>query len=143
MEVKSYMRRTSKRILGITILSLLVVCGATYGVSLTSALTYQSSTDVSFTFNPTISINLSSSNLKIDDLAPGTAADSNIITVGVTTNAAFGYNLSATVGEKNGTSALTNTDNNNYTFTNLAATAGTAASSGASSAAASSPASGS
>ena len=63
-----------------------------------SALTYSQAVDVSFTFNPTISINLSSADLLIDELVPGSVKDSNVITVGVSTNNGFGYTLSANVG---------------------------------------------
>ena len=65
----------------------------------TSALSYQSNTDVKFTFNPTLSINISSSDLVIDNLTPGTNSDSNIINISVATNASHGYTLSATVGD--------------------------------------------
>ena len=92
-----------------------------------SALTYQSNVEVGFTFNPTISLNLSG-DLVISNLAPGTASDSNIIDVTVATNASQGYNLLTTVGVKGGTSSLVNSSNNNYTFTNLSTTPGTVSS---------------
>ena len=75
-----------------TILSLFIIDN-------TSALSYQGSTEVKFTFNPTLSINISSSDLVIDNLTPGTTGDSNIINVSVATNASHGYTLSATVGD--------------------------------------------
>ncbi|MBR2855554.1 hypothetical protein IKE99_01265, partial [Candidatus Saccharibacteria bacterium] len=89
-----------------------------------SALTYNNESNIDFTINPTIGISLSSTNLVIDDLAPGSYADSSIITINVNTNASHGYYLSATAGDSNTTSAnhntnLTNTVNNNYTFTSL------------------------
>ena len=93
-----------------------------------SALTYQSEVTTEFTFNPTLSINLSSSNIIINNLAPGSAADSNIVTVGVTTNTAYGYVLSATAGIKGGNTNLVNTSDSTYIFTNLATTAGAASS---------------
>ena len=68
---------------------------------LTYALTFSQDVGVSFTFNPSIQVTLSSSDLIISNLAPGTANDSNIITVNVLTNNATGYTLNATVG--NGT----------------------------------------
>ena len=92
-----------------------------------SALTYSSDTDIEFTFNSVISINLSSPNLVISDLAPGEYSDSNIITVGATTNASMGYQLSATVGQKNGTDALVNTTSSSNTFANLTSTKATLA----------------
>lgn len=74
-----------------------------------SALSYQSSTNIGFTFNPTISVSISPNNLIIPNLTPGTAADSNPITVSVSTNTAYGYHLTVNVGS--------NTDN--YNTTNL------------------------
>ena len=64
-----------------------------------SALSYQGSAEIKFTFNPTLSINISSSDLVIDNLTPGTTSDSNIVNVSVATNASHGYTLSATVGD--------------------------------------------
>ncbi len=96
--------------------------GVCFGTSSASALTYSSDVDVSFTFNSVISVQLSSANIYINNLAPGTASDSNIITVGANTNASAGFQLSATVGVKNGTTALVNNSDNNYTFTNLSST---------------------
>ncbi|MBR3246691.1 hypothetical protein IKF87_02295, partial [Candidatus Saccharibacteria bacterium] len=54
-----------------------------------NALTYQSGVGVNFTFNPTITINVGG-DLVINELTPGSSADSNIISVGVTTNASYG-----------------------------------------------------
>ncbi|MBQ1298333.1 hypothetical protein IIY24_00640, partial [Candidatus Saccharibacteria bacterium] len=51
----------------------------------TSALTYQEDVPVSFTFNRSISVAVSS-DLHIYNLTPGTNADSNIITVSTATN---------------------------------------------------------
>ncbi|MBR3172702.1 hypothetical protein IKF21_02200, partial [Candidatus Saccharibacteria bacterium] len=42
-----------------------------------SALTEQRDVNVSFTFNSTLSVSVSNPDLVIDDLVPGTAADSN------------------------------------------------------------------
>lgn len=76
--------------------------------------------DINLVLNPTISIQLSSpSDLTIPELAPGLAADSNTISVGVSTNSVYGCQLSATVGAKNGTDALVNESNSDYTFDNL------------------------
>ncbi len=101
----------------ITISSAFLAEGAT-------AVTYQDSIDVSFTFNPTISINLSSdtssTDLIIDNLVPGSIADSNTLTVSVTTNAAYGYYLTATAGTSSTNTDLVNTSNSNYKFTSLA-----------------------
>lgn len=73
-----------------------------------SALSYQSNVGLSFTFNPTLSVNISPSNLTIDSLTPGTTSDSNAINASVATNAAYGYTLSA----------IMNGDNSNLTHTN-------------------------
>ena len=62
------------------------------------ALSYSQAVDVSFTFSPTLSINLSSADLVISELVPGSIADSNTIDINVSTNTAFGYTLSANVG---------------------------------------------
>ncbi len=67
----------------------------------TSALSYSSSVNVGFTFNPTLSVNISPSDLMIQNLTPGTTADSNNITVSVATNAAYGYTLSAIMNGNN------------------------------------------
>ena len=62
------------------------------------ALTYSSDVGVRFTFNPTLEISLSSADLLIPNLSPGTVSDSNIIDVIVKTNNITGYTLNATVG---------------------------------------------
>ncbi|MBR2855592.1 hypothetical protein IKE99_01470 [Candidatus Saccharibacteria bacterium] len=62
-----------------------------------SALTYQNDTDVDFTINPTISLSISG-DLIINNLTLGNSQNSNEITIAVSTNNAYGYNLSATVG---------------------------------------------
>ena len=59
----------------------------------TSALSYESEIGIGFTFNPTLSINISSSDLVISNLVPGSSSDSNIINVSVLTNASHGYTL--------------------------------------------------
>lgn len=82
----------------LTLSSINIINTFTY-IPSTSALSYQSSTDINFTFNPTLSINISPSDLRIDNLTPGTVGDSNIINVSVATNASHGYTLSATVGD--------------------------------------------
>ena len=83
-----------------------------------SALTYQNSVNVEFTINPTISISLSSPDLIIDNLTPGSSSDSNIITVDVSTNAGYGYYMSATAGTSTGNTNLTSTTSSSV-FTNL------------------------
>ncbi len=80
-------------------LGLIIIMLSFANIINTSALNYQSTADIKFTFNPTLSINISPSNLIIDNLVPDTTADSNIINVSVATNASHGYTLSATVGD--------------------------------------------
>ena len=63
-----------------------------------SALTYQQDIGVNFTFNTALRLTLSSADIHIYNLAPGTASDSNIINVNVLTNSVSGYTLNATVG---------------------------------------------
>ena len=99
------------------ILTLVFVIKPNY--SSTSALTYQSSSDIDFTLNPTINLAISSNDLIIDDLAPGSAKDSNIITVGVSTNAGYGYYLSATANTASGNTNLTHESSNANVFSSL------------------------
>lgn len=66
-----------------------------------SALDYSSNVGIGFTFNPTLSVSLSSSDLIIPNLIPGSTLDSNSINVSVATNAVYGYTLSANVNDEN------------------------------------------
>ena len=77
----------------------------------TFALSYQSNVGVSFTFNPTLSVNISPSDLVISNLTPGTTSDSNTIDISVATNAAYGYTLSAIVNGNNSNLIHTNGTN--------------------------------
>lgn len=77
------------------------------------ALSYQTETDIKFTFNPTLSIDISPADLIIDNLTPGTTDNSNVINVSVATNSAYGYILTTSVG-----------NNTTYSTTNLAHTNG-------------------
>ena len=81
----------------------------------TSALDYSSNVGIGFTFNPTLSVNISPSDLTISNLSPGTTTDSNIINVSVATNAAYGYTLSANVNNE----SLVHSNNIN-TFNSIA-----------------------
>ena len=94
-----------------------------------SALSYSTNVNIGFTFNPTISLSISPDNLTISNLTPGTALDSNTITINVATNTAYGYQLTANVGDNttnyNTTSLVhassaTSTPTSNATFTSLA-----------------------
>ena len=95
-----------------------------------SALSYESEQGLSFTLNPTIRITLSSDTMTINDLAPGTTSDSNIIKVTAESNAVAGYTLSSTVGNNttynttnmlhtNGTNTFTNLSSNKATLANF------------------------
>lgn len=109
-------------ILGVGIVGELVLAGVAGSAS---AITYQDSTNVEFTFNPTINVSLSSSDLSISNLAPGGTADSNIITVTVSTNAGYGYYLSATTGTAGGSTSLVNSADSTYSFSNLSSNVAT------------------
>lgn len=97
-----------------------LVAGGVFLGGNVNALTYSSDTKVEFTFNPTIGVALSS-DLHIDDLAPGSTSDSNIITVSVVTNTAYGYTLNATVGQATNyeTRNLVLDGNNSYNFASI------------------------
>ena len=90
------------------------------GSSITHALTYQDTVDIQFTFNPTVSINVSG-DLIIPNLTPGSALDSNIITVKAGSNDANGYTLYSTVGNStnNYTDLRIDSSNTANVFTNL------------------------
>ena len=82
-----------------------------------SALDYQKTINVGFNVQDTLTVSLSSPNLIIDDLMPGTASDSNIITVNVLSNNPYGYTLTSTVGNE--------TTYNNRNLTNTTAASST------------------
>ena len=89
----------------------------------TSALDYSSNVGIGFTFNPTLSVSISPSDLIIDNLIPGSTLDSNSINVSVATNAAYGYTLSANVGDSlHNNTNLTHT-NNTSVFSSIATNA--------------------
>ncbi len=83
-----------------------------------SALTYQEWVDVRFTFNSSIVLNLSSENLTIYNLIPGTASDSNVINVTATSNNPTGYVITATVGNSTHTAPSYNNTSLNHASTN-------------------------
>ncbi len=68
-----------------------------FSLNSASALTYSQDVGVSFTFNSALRLTVSS-DLFINNLAPGTTADSNEIIVNVLSNNITGYSLNATVG---------------------------------------------
>ena len=85
-----------------------------------SALSYSSSVGIGFTFNPTLSVSISPSDLVISNLVPGNTLDSNVINVSVASNASYGYTLSAIVNGNN--SNLTHSNGTN-TFSSIATNA--------------------
>ena len=119
----------SSRFRNITLASIIIMLSFTnmtlcssniFNNSNVSALDYSSNVGIGFTFNPTLSISISPSDLIIDNLIPGSTLDSNGINVSVTTNAAYGYTLSANVGDDiHNNSNLTHT-NNTSIFSSIA-----------------------
>ena len=94
-----------------------------------SALTAEETVNFNFTFNPSLSISLSSDALVIENLVPGNYANSNTISINAQTNNRNGYTLTAEVGDSE-TAALANNSlvNTifNTTFTSIANNASTA-----------------
>ena len=103
---------------------LLSVCGVMVllGYGKVFGLTYSSNAEVGFTFNPTISLNLSG-DLLINNLSPGSVSDSNVINVNVATNASEGYVLTATSGTSTTNTDLVNQTNSAYKFSSIATNA--------------------
>jgi hypothetical protein len=86
-----------------------------------TALSYQTEVQPQFTFKPTISISLASSDLTINDLAPNTNKTSNTENITVKTNNASGYYLTAAVGNSTyDSTSLINSVDSNKVFTSLA-----------------------
>lgn len=85
------------RVQRIIFLGLLIVLSCTNPVSV-FALTYQSSVNVSFTFDSTLTLSVSG-DLFINNLVPGSSSDSNIITINARSNNSAGYEIAATVGD--------------------------------------------
>ena len=88
----------------------------------TSALSYQTDVGVNFTFNPTLSV-IISSDLVIPNLTPGTTDTSNEISVNVSTNNAYGYNLYTTVGNSTYDDTSLTSSSSNDVFTSIPTTA--------------------
>ena len=122
--------------LAIWVCSMLSLALAPTSANPVSALTYSEDVGVNFTFNPSLSVSLSSASgssnadLVINDLTPGTSSDSNIIDVNVLSNNANGYVLNSSVGNNSTYStALDNLVHSDITisstspkFTNLTTT---------------------
>ena len=115
------MREYQHHILSIVVILLSLV--SIININDTFALNYSSDVDVSFTFNPTLSINLSPSNLIISNLTPGTTSNSNEITISVATNNAYGYSLYASVGNSTYNNTNLNHSDNAGIFSSIAANA--------------------
>ena len=109
-------------LLSITIITISFLSVLFYSSDNSSALTYSSNAEVGFTFNPTISLNLSG-DLLINNLSPGSVSDSNVINVNVATNASQGYVLTATSGTKTTNTDLVNQTNSAYKFSSIATNA--------------------
>ncbi len=91
------------RILSILVVGLVFGFGIYYS-RIASSLTYQSRIGVNFTLDSSLSLTVSG-DLLIDNLVPGIFSDSNTIQVTVNTNNAYGYKLTATVGNTNNSSS--------------------------------------
>ena len=87
-------------------------------ISNTYALDYSSNVGIGFTFNPTLSVSLSSSDLIISNLTPGSSENSNSINVSIATNASYGYTLSVNASNED----LVHSNNTN-TFSSIATNA--------------------
>lgn len=111
------MSRRKKSIVGLMVVG--VLCGVIGMVGRASALTYQDTQNVEFTFNPTMNISLSDNALVVSNLMPGSSSDSNLLTIDISTNSGYGYYLAATVGTSTQTTDLVNVENSDYTFQNL------------------------
>ena len=118
-----------KRLVFSIFIATLIVGSALFNSSV-SALSYESEQGISFTLNPTIRVTLSSNTMSINDLAPGSTSDSNIIKATIESNAIAGYTLSSTVGNNttynttnmlhtNGTNTFTNLSSNKATLANF------------------------
>lgn len=80
-----------------------------------SALSYQSSIGLNFTFNPTLSISMSSNDLVIPDLIAGTSDNSNSLNVVVATNTLAGYTVSANTDNL----AMVNNASSDHSFSSI------------------------
>ena len=94
-----------------------------------SALTYSNNVDLEYTFAPTLDVSFSSNaGFVIEDLTPGTAADSNIVTVTASSNSSDGFTLVATAGKSSDSyrnnNRLVHSNNANY-FESIATNADT------------------
>ena len=116
VQAKNKFKTVKSSILGVVVGAIAIT--GIIGISNASSLGYQTEIGLGFTFNPSITVSISG-NLSINELTPGNYADSNIVTIGVVTNAVNGYVLQATTGTNSTNSRLVNTENSNYYFTSL------------------------
>jgi len=93
-----------------------VILGSFAVAGMAGAISYQTSSRVQFTFEPTLTLELSADDFLIDNLAPGNSDTSNAVTATVSTNSAAGYNLSATVGNATYTSTSLVSTHGNFTM---------------------------
>lgn len=119
-------RRTKFEIFGLVVLGVIVTGTVFKSASEAKALSYQNNVGVGFTFEPTLNVTLSNSDLVINNLSPNTGSDSNVITVNVATNAAYGYDLFSTVG--NTANVTTELKNGGSSFASLSSNVATLAS---------------
>lgn len=116
-----------KRNIIITIISTIILLGISNNSA--SALTYSNNVDLEYTFAPTLDVSFSSNTgFVIEDLTPGAAADSNIVTVTASSNSSDGFTLKATAGKSNDSyrnnNRLVHSNNTNY-FESIATNANT------------------
>ena len=104
------------------LIGVLSLAGAVWATGAHAQLKYKSEQVVKFTFNSSLSLNVSG-DLSVDNMTAGSNADSNEITIAVNTNSFNGYYLTATAGASNTNTDLVNTTNNNYVFSSLATNA--------------------
>ena len=127
--VKFWGRRLAGPVFTISLLSLsLPLFIVTYAYfNHASALTYNNSIDLEYTFNPTLDVSFNTNTgFIIEDLAPGNASYSNTVVITASSNNSDGYNLLASVGDSNdvnrNNNRLVNSNNVNY-FESVAANA--------------------
>lgn len=116
-------KQTSKHILYMLVVMMLftitIYNNSNVNTNNASALTYSNNVDLEYTFATTLDVTFSTNTgFVIDELAPGTAAYSNTVTVTASSNSADGFTMSATAGNSSdanrNNNRLVNSDNTNY-----------------------------
>ena len=115
IDLSSILLNASFLLFSTLIITIITIIGA----SPAHAESTSSSAKASVNVSDAIRLTLTGGDLVINNLTPGTLADSNIITATVTSNSPYGFHLSATTGTNNGTTSLVNTADSNFSFTNL------------------------